>query len=87
VEGHLRAQQAETTQETASGARRGAPDRSTWRLPHTRKGDGGPGVKSLWLVMARLRYFALTVWHLHPHGVVYDLWGTACFKSQKESAE
>lgn len=32
-----------------------------------RKGDGEPGVKSLWLGMARLRDFALTVAHLQTH--------------------
>ena len=29
-----------------------------------RKGDGEPGVKSIWLSMARLRDFALTIEHL-----------------------
>lgn len=32
-----------------------------------RKGDGEPGVKSLWLGMVRLRDFALTVAHLQAH--------------------
>lgn len=34
-----------------------------------RKGDGEPGVKSLWLGMARLSDFALTVKHLQAHQV------------------
>ena len=33
-----------------------------------RKGDGEPGVKSLWLGMARLRDFALTVEHMQGLG-------------------
>jgi hypothetical protein len=33
-----------------------------------RKGDGEPGVKSLWLGLVRLRDFALTVEHLRPRG-------------------
>lgn len=32
-----------------------------------RKGDGEPGVKSLWLGMVRLRDFALTVAHIQAH--------------------
>ena len=33
-----------------------------------RKGDGEPGVKSLWLGLAQLRDFALTVEHMQAHG-------------------
>jgi hypothetical protein len=33
-----------------------------------RKGDGEPGVKSLWLGMTRLRDFVLTVEHMRAHG-------------------
>ncbi len=32
-----------------------------------RKGDGEPGVKSLWLGLMRLRDYAITVEHLKAH--------------------